>query len=152
MASQDPARRDAQQLMNLLMNVAQQHLKEQGIFAPLAGWLEPAGAEKVEQADSARIHDPVREMLARLTDALRQRVASGQARAAATASSVHFGKRGSEDWRDAVELHIEHESGYCVDIFLPYRVRKGWRKSAGWRVRFSHPVGQESSQRFFTSN
>lgn len=135
---------DLQRLMNALMNVAEPRLKQAGGFAPFAASLDMDGAANVFTEYAGNTELPAREIVARLTETLQQSISGKAVRAVAIAADVQFGRREAGDWRNAAELHIEHESGYCVDIFVPYRVRKGWRKNAGWRVRFSHPVGQES--------
>ncbi len=151
MEVREAGNQETQQLMNLLMNFAQQQLRDQGAFAPFAGWLDRDGAAMLDSSQGGNTELSARDLVTQLTESMRTRVAAGSARAAAVAASVQFSKRGADEFRNAVELHIEHESGYCVDIFVPYRVRRGWRRNAGWRVRFSHPVGQESTQRLFSN-
>jgi hypothetical protein len=95
---------------------------------------------------------------------------AGGMRAAGLAADVSFGKQNSGERADAVRLHIEHRNGYCADIFVPYKIRTSRRnpdalnrdsqnrdaqnrdaqnRDAQNRVRFSHPVAQESDRRFW---
>jgi hypothetical protein len=90
---------------------------------------------------------------------------AGGMRAAGLAADVRFGKQNSGERSDAVRLHIEHRDGYCADIFVPYKIRTSRRnpdaqnqdaqnrdaqnRDAQNRVRFSHPVAQESDRRFW---
>jgi hypothetical protein len=135
--------------MNSLMNAAEPLLRRIGGFAPFAATLDRSGGVTLypEYAETRDL--PTREIVERLNKMLYKHANKGEARALALAADVQFGKADSGEWRNAVRLHIEHVSGYCVDIFVPYRVKKGWRGKE-WRTRFSHPVGQESALNIFT--
>ncbi|HEY1577227.1 MAG TPA: hypothetical protein VGF82_09180 [Terracidiphilus sp.] len=78
---------------------------------------------------------------------------AGSVTAAILAAPVLYGRGGSGERSPAVRLHIEAVDGYCVDIFMPYRIRSAWRRSpsARNRVHFSHPVAQQSDSRFGNS-
>ncbi|HEY3988736.1 MAG TPA: hypothetical protein VGM02_05510 [Acidobacteriaceae bacterium] len=70
--------------------------------------------------------------------------------AALLMAPVFYGRSGSGERSTAVRLHVETREGYCADIFMPYRIRTGWRRRGRPpnRVHFSHPVAQESDSRF----
>jgi hypothetical protein len=162
---------DAQVLMNFLMNEAQGRLKAQGGFQPFAAAMAEEGALSL-LAGEHPAEIPARVMAERLTAQLQSLIESGMEagseagsevagmRAAGLAADVSFGKQNSGERADAVRLHIEHRNGYCADIFVPYKIRTSTRnpdtlnrdaqnRDAQNRVRFSHPVAQESDRRFW---
>jgi hypothetical protein len=142
---------EAQTLMNTLMDEAQARLKAEGGFPPFAAWLGAEDAPSLLRRDE-EAGMPAREIVERLTGDLRSKADNGGVRVAALAADVRFGKAGSGDLENAVRLHIEHQDGYCADIFVPYKIRNSWRPRPGAqnRVHFSHPVAQESERRFWT--
>jgi hypothetical protein len=162
---------DAQVLMNFLMDEAQARLKAQGGFQPFAAAMPDEGPLSL-LAGEHPAETPARVMAERLTAQLRSLVEAGiesgrieaqpeagsqagSMRAAGLAADVSFGKRTSGERADAVRLHIEHRDGYCADIFVPYKIRNSRPKpnsqnrDAQNRVRFNHPVAQESDRRFW---
>jgi hypothetical protein len=163
---------DAQVLMNFLMNEAQGRLKAQGGFQPFAAAMAEQGTLSLVAGEHPA-ETPARVMAERLTAQLRSLIESGMEagseaggmRAAGLAADVSFGKQNSGERADAVRLHIEHRNGYCADIFVPYKIRTSRRnpdalnrdsqnrdaqnRDAQNRVRFSHPVAQESDRRFW---
>jgi hypothetical protein len=68
--------------------------------------------------------DPVM-LLDMLQQQLAERAGKGKLRAAASASNVTLGKVSNEGYPDAIMIDIEHESGYCVKAFVPYRITGG---------------------------
>jgi hypothetical protein len=163
---------DAQVLMNFLMDEAQGRLKAQGGFQPFAAAMAEQGTLSL-LAGEHPADTPARVMAERLTAQLRSLMEAGMMepgiesgtragsmRAAGLAADVSFGKQNSDERSDAVRLHIEHRDGYCAEIFVPYKIRTSRRnpdalnrdaqnRDAQNRVRFSHPVAQESDRRFW---
>ena len=150
-AGTEQEKRDAQTLMNVLMNQVQEQLRREGAFLPAAASLDRAGLAAIVPSAASAPPEDAAGLVQRLRATLRTRAAAGKLCAGAIAADVRFGERGSDERRDAVQLHIEHERGYCVDIYLPYRRRRRstwWprrRAAAEWRVHFSHPVAQEGT-------
>jgi hypothetical protein len=144
--------RDAQMLMNVVMDEAQARLRERGRFAPFAACVDAGGQVELMAGAASSAERTAREIVEALEDALRERIRNHGLRSGAVASDVQFGKRNSGELREAVQLHIEHEDGYCVDIYVPYRLRKQrWGRGGGrLRVRWSHPVGQQGTPRFWS--
>jgi hypothetical protein len=135
--------------MNTLMDEAQTQLKAEGGFPPFGAWLAEDTPSLLRSDADAGV--PARDIVERLTADLRSKAGEVGVRAAATAADVRFGKMGSGELANAVRLHIEHQDGYCADIFVPYKIRNSWRPRPGAqsRVHFSHPVAQESDRRFW---
>lgn len=137
--------------MNFLMDEAQARLKARGGFQPFGASMSERGAlSLLGREDSPGM--PARAIAERLAAQLRAMGDAGGIRAAGLAADVRFGKQGSGELADAVRLHLEHRDGYCADIFVPYKIRNRRRKpDAPHRIRFSHPVAQESDRSFWVN-
>ncbi len=144
---------EAQTLMNFLMDKAQERLKSLGGFRPFGASMAEDGVVSLmtgQEIGQEAAEMPAGAMVERLTGRLRAMSETGGLRAAGLAADMRFGKQDSGELADAVRLHIEHRDGYCADIFVPYKIRSSRRKPAvPRRLRFSHPVAQESDRRFW---
>ena len=141
----------SQMLINALMVYADGALKTHAGFNPIGAVLDRSGGTTLLHEYARREEMPAQLVTELLTAALRDHVAGGQLAAAALASMVLFGKRGSDERATAVQVHVEQSDGYCADIFMPYRIRGGMfrRRSDKVRLRFGQPVAQESTQQFW---
>src|SRR5215813_12851701 len=64
-------------------------------------------------------------LLELLQDQLTERSSKKEIIAAATAANVTLGKASAEGFSDALLVEIEHQSGYCIKAFVPYRIGGG---------------------------
>jgi hypothetical protein len=55
-----------------------------------------------------------------LNEGLRVEAQAGVNTACGICADVRVKPPGQESFVDAVQVHLEHESGECVDVFLPY--------------------------------
>ncbi|MGC2161121.1 MAG: hypothetical protein WA634_04360, partial [Silvibacterium sp.] len=81
---------------------------------------------------------------------LAERAKKGLLQAAATASNVTIATPSAEGFTDAVMIEIEHESGYCVRAFVPYRITGGqFHRLVPRVVKFGTMRTQEGAPRLF---
>lgn len=141
---------EVQLLVNAVMSWAEAQLKTNGRIPAATVWLprnnpqpEFRTLEAAEEFSIARQEDM---LAAELAEPWRR----NELTATLFAAPVLYRRKGSEEKSEAVRLHIEASDNYCVDILMPYRIRPAsrWRRSAGNRVHFTHPVAQESDSRF----
>ena len=64
-------------------------------------------------------------LLELLHDQLLERGGKKEIIAAATAANVTLGKASTEGFSDALLVEIEHQSGYCIKAFVPYKIGGG---------------------------
>ena len=143
-------REDANDVLNASVSYAKRMLRRYGEFGPFGFAMNPDGdvnMEPVAQKDMPA--DPTM-LLSLLIQQLTERARKGKLRAAASASNVTMGKPSNEGYTDAIMIDIEHESGYCVKAFVPYRMSGGQLFGFFPRiVRFGAIRTQEGEARLF---
>ena len=109
---------DIQQLMQEGLTFARAMLQEHGEFFPFAMMLDQSG--EISPAAPYRGPDTPEpeELIQRLEDQMRQNVASGLTRAVAIFVRVRVGS--TEADLDAVQISVEHASGYASNIYVPF--------------------------------
>ena len=125
MTDAEQVREDANDVLNASVSYAKRMLRRYGEFGPFGFAMNPDGEVRMESvkqqdmpADPALLLDLLKQQFA-------ERAGKGKLRAAASASNVTMGKPSDEGFADAIMVDIEHESGYCVKAFVPYRVTGG---------------------------
>ncbi|MBV8673101.1 MAG: hypothetical protein JOZ33_06680 [Acidobacteriaceae bacterium] len=143
-------REDCNDVLNAGVSYAKRMLRRYGEFGPFGFAMNEDGEVKMEPiaqhdmpADPAMLLDLLKQQLA-------ERARKGKLRAAASASNVTMGKPSSEGYADAIMVDIEHESGYCVKAFVPYKMTGGQFFGFFPRiVRFGAIRTQEGETRLF---
>jgi len=116
---------DAQMLLEEIMPVARLGLENEVGFLPIGALVQLDGVIHRVVYDGNR-EGPVSQATAKLLDRLQQEVKGGTARSVAMAADVRIWRRADGDEAsNAVSVHVEHQDGYCVDLLIPYKVRKG---------------------------
>lgn len=150
---QQAADADVKLLLQKIMPITQEGLEKQSAFAPLGALVERDGT--VRQIDFAPdLAAPVEETIGRLRELLRHEVEGGAVRSAAVAADVKIWRRADGDEAsNAVSVHVEHQGGYCVDLLIPYKVRKGLMSkiTSKPQVMFRKMVAQESLPLFWVA-
>jgi hypothetical protein len=112
--------------------------------------MNPDGEVKMEAIAQQDMPPDPAMLLDLLQQQLRERAKRGRLRAAASASNVTMRQTSNEGYSDAIMIDIEHESGYCVKAFVPYRMSGGQFFGFFPRiVRFGAIRTQEGAARFF---
>jgi hypothetical protein len=113
------AAEDARILVENSMAVARDALAQDGRFHPFAFFVAPDGrVQRLTPRQDAAVPGPA-ETLALLEAAFRQRAQAGECRAIALVADVVIAlPDGGQS--DALQVSIEHRSGYCQDFFHLY--------------------------------
>lgn len=118
-------RDDANELLNAAVNYARRMLRKYGEFGPF-GFSLNAQRELVNETVSRKDMPPDPAMLLELLqEQLVERGGKKEIIAAAMAANVTLGKPSAEGFSDALLVEIEHQSGYCIKAFVPYRIGGG---------------------------
>ncbi len=140
---------DAQALLKAMMPEAKAGLEAEGGFKPLAAVVRQDGSvQRVGPVKGSGEERPTGEVVAVLREALRSEVSAGGARTTALAADVRIWRRqDGDEASNAVSVHVEHQDGYCVDLLIPYKVRKGMisRLRKKPQVIFRTMIAQESN-------
>lgn len=144
------SRNDANELLNASVNYARRMLVKYGEFGPIAFSLAPdrkLNNETVPHKDMPA--DPAM-LLQLLEEQLAEHSSRREIIAGATGVNVTMDKPSPEGYTDAVLVEIEHQSGYCVKAFVPYRMSGGQLRGLLPRiVRFGGVRVQDAAARWF---
>jgi hypothetical protein len=121
----DPERmqRQAQRVMNAGLPFAEKMLAEHSEFAPFGAVMLPQGLIQTVGANDRREEVPTEEIYEQLQDGLREGAAEQSYIAIATFVMVELRDPRSGEMLTAVHVALEHQDGYCVDVFYPTLLR-----------------------------
>lgn len=134
-------KQEVETLMNRAVGFAKVMLSDHGEFHPYGAYLTQGGAIVDVGVETKSEHPPVREVLEALKEGLSRRATSGELRASALVFDVRIEPRGEAS--DAIQVNLEHVSGYCAEVFFPYR-----RHDAG-HVEYFSIFAQRGTQQIF---
>ena len=114
------AQDDVQLLVDTSLAVARKTLAQEGDFHPFAFFMNPEGGLQrlTPKKDIAQPEPDA--LLQILEQAFRERAAAGQCRAIAVVADVVIAVPGGGK-SDALQIGIEHRSGWCRNLFYPFR-------------------------------
>lgn len=124
-AGSELVREDANDVLNASVSYAKRMLRRYGEFGPFGFAMNQEGDVKMEAIAQQDMPPEPAMLLDLLQQQLAERAKRGSLRAAASASNVTMQKASAEGYTDAIMVDIEHESGYCVKAFVPYRITGG---------------------------
>lgn len=148
--TEEEIREDANEVLNAAVTYAKRMLRRYGQFGPFGYRMRSDGEVKLESVVQHDMPAEPEMLLDLLYQQLGERAGKGLVVAAALASNVTMGKPSAEGYDDAVMVDIEHNSGYCVQAFVPYRITGGQLHGFFPRVvRFGAMQTQEGKPRLF---
>jgi len=109
-----------EELMNGGIGFAERMLRERGEFFPFGAVRKSDGSIQLVGASDGREQPPSRDLIDLLNQGFRKGAQSGNYAATAIFVDVLTTPPGSSTKTDAVQVGLEHRSGYCVDVFFPY--------------------------------
>ena len=146
----------SQSLLKAIMPVVKGSLEDREGFPPLAAVIAQDGSvRRVDDPMANRQATSTQQAVASLRAALLREAASGSVKATALAADVRIWRRDDGDEAsNAVSVHVEHQSGYCVDLLIPYKVRRGMmsRLRKKPQVMFRTMIAQESDHVIFNQS
>jgi hypothetical protein len=146
----DAVREDANEVLNASVTYAKRMLRKYGQFAPFAYRMKEDGDIALEVVAQHDMPPEPAMLLDLLYQQLGERAKKGLLLASAVASNVSMGKPSKEGHTDAVMVEIEHNSGYAMRAFVPYRITGGQVHGFFPRVvRFGALLTQEGAPRLF---
>lgn len=148
---EDRNRRTANQLLNAAMNYARLILRKYGQTAPFGFSLDREGQIVRETLEIPRLPSDPKRLWKLLSEHMAERVRRGQVQAVLMAANVSLSEPSAEGYGDAMLLDIEEESGYAVEVTVPYRIFGGQlRNLLPRRIALGEMVAEESDCRFFS--
>lgn len=150
MTDEARTREDANELLNAAVQYARRMLRKYAEFGPFAFSLDRTGELVNETSAHKEMPADPQLLLELLETRLAERSARDEIIAAATAANVTLNKVSDEGFSDALLVEIEHQNGYCIKAFVPYRMGGGQLFGLLPRVvRFGAVRIQNGEARFF---
>src|SRR6266536_26149 len=115
---------DLENVLNAILPFAQQMLAKHGEFYPFGATMTMAGQIVAEAASDGHEHPKSQTLIDLLIQGFRSEALAGQIRAAGICYDVRTIPPGQTEKTDAICVGLEHNTGQCVSVFLPYK--KGW--------------------------
>jgi hypothetical protein len=148
--SEKQSRDDANELLNAAVNYAKRMLRKYGEFGPFGFSLNQQRELVNETVPRTDLPPDPAMLLQLLQDQLTERSSNKEIIAAATAANVTLAKVSEEGFSDALLVEIEHQNGYCIKAFVPYRMAGGQLLGVLPRVvRFGAVQVQNGAARLF---
>ena len=130
-------------LMSELLGFAEKMLSEYGEFHPFGGYLKPSGAVVHVGVQSSQIDKNAQQEIDTLVQSFKQLALQRKAIAFGIAVDVRLPKLDGTKG-DAVEFLLEHQEGYCAEVFFRYEIKDG-------KVEFTGTTAQQGEPRFFAT-
>ena len=129
---------DLDELLNVVLPFAQQMVGKHGEFRPVGASLSEEGevvlAAGLPDAAAATAENAIETMIARF----REQASRGEVRATVICYDSRVAPPGQTTKTDAICALLEHESGECTTVFLPYR--KSWFGGLKFGDLFASPA------------
>ena len=147
---EEQMREDASEVLNACVSYAKKMLRRYGSFGPFGYRMNRDGQVALEVVAQHGMPPEPKLLLDLLHQQLSERARKGLLLAAATASNVTIDVPSKEGFVDAVMVDVEHRSGYCMQVFVPYRIGGGqWYPVFPRRVKFGMMQALEATPRLF---
>ncbi|WP_028117409.1 hypothetical protein [Ferrimonas senticii] len=145
MSSADNGQQQAQQLLDTVMPLAYQQLKEHGGFMPFAAAITPSGDfVSVDVPEDQEEENPSEAKLVDLQVVLRQAASEGEYVATAVVYDTGIVTEENGEPQDAVGINLDHQDGLAMMVFVPYQLSDG-------KVEFGQMFAQDTDAVIFTA-
>ena len=118
--SDNPAKNDAQALVNEFIVFAEKRLREHGEFYPFGGYMKVDGEIVWEGASDGTEHPRSQLLIEILRESHRQSAMKGEIRASCIVYDIRTTPPGREAEQDAIAIEIDHRDSYSVVVVFPY--------------------------------
>ena len=147
---EDRNRHTANQLLNAAMSYARVILTKYGQIGPFGFSMSEEGEIGRVTLAIPRLPENPERLWKLLADHIAERVRRGKLKAALMGANVSLNESSAEGYRDGVLLEIEEETGYAIEVTIPYRIIGGqlWGLLPR-RLVLGEMVTEESVCRFF---
>jgi len=117
---------EVEELMNDLLPLAKKMLQEHGEFYPYGGYTELNGKITHVGAQIKGTDRPQSAPLIQLLrDSFKKGAKDGNYKATAIIFDVRIKTPGSIEKSDAIQVCLDHKSGYSAEVLFPYRIDGG---------------------------
>lgn len=128
-SGEEQGRRRANQLLNAVMSFARLILRKYGELGPFGYSMDQEGQISRETLEIPRLPNDPRRLWKLLAEQMARQARRGAVQAVAMAANVSLAEPSAEGYQDAVVINIEEESGYAIEVTVPYRIYGGHLKN-----------------------
>jgi hypothetical protein len=121
----EQGRRRANQLLNAVMSFARIILRKYGELGPFGYSMDREGQISRETLEIPRLPTDPKRLWKLLAEQMQRQARRGAVEAVAMAANVSLADPSAEGYGDAVVINIEEESGYAIEVTVPYRIYGG---------------------------
>ena len=147
---EDRNRHTANQLLNAAMSYARVILTKYGEIGPFGFSMSREGEVARVTLDLPRLPGDPSRLWKLLSDHIAERVQRGILKAVLMGANVNLSQPSAEGYRDGVLLEIEEETGYAIEVTIPYKIIGGqlWGLLPR-RIALGEMVAEDGVCRFF---
>jgi hypothetical protein len=150
LTAEERDRRTADNLLNAVMSFARLILRRYGQLAPFGFSVDREGQTMRETLEIPRLPQNPERLWKLLVEHMAGRVRRGAVQAIAMAANVSLSQPSTEGYLDAVVIAIEEESGYAVEVTVPYKIYGGqWKNLFPRRIAVGKLVAADAVPRIF---
>ena len=148
--AQDPDTRRATELLNAAMSYARLILRRYGQLAPFAFAMDRDGNVVRETIEIPRLpRDPER-LFKLMKEHVAERIRRGLIQGVALCANVTLAEPSKEGYTDAIDLTLEQQSGYALQVTVPYRIYGGqFHNLLPRRIAVGQLVSEETAPHLF---
>ena len=117
------AKQESEALMNALLPLAENMLRQYGEFYSYGGYMKPDGTiVEVGASDPDTDHPKSKDLIYVLRSSLQDLAEQNQCKAVAMVFDVTVTLPNSDPKSDAIQVSVEHSEGYSAEVFFPYQL------------------------------
>ena len=151
-SAEDRGRRMANDLLNAVMSYARLILRKYGELGPFGFSVDREGQVMRETIEIPRLPRDPQRLWKLLAEHMAVRAGRGAVQAIAMAANVSLAEPSAEGYVDAVLVSIEQESGYAVEVTVPYKIYGGQVKNLlPRRIAVGKLVAKDAVCRIFSA-
>jgi hypothetical protein len=134
---------DSEKLMNAVLPLAQRMLRRYGEFYPFGNYMKPDGTiVEVGAASPDTDHPKSKDLIYLLRSSFQELARTNRCKVVALVFDIAVPVPKSTRKSDAIQVCIEHEDGYSVEVFFPYQIIDD-------QVVYGETFAQQANHRIF---
>jgi hypothetical protein len=151
-SSEERSRRTANQILNTAVTYSRLILRRYGELGPFGFSMDREGQIARETLEIPRLPRDPQRLWKLLLEHLAARARRGLIQAAAMGANVSLPEPSREGYLDAIDMTIEDEGGYAIQVTIPYRVYGGQlRNLLPRRIALGQMTVEDAVGRIFTA-
>jgi hypothetical protein len=116
-------KQDCEELMNAILPLAEEMLRQYGEYFPFGGYMKPDGTiVHVGASDPDTDRPKSKDLIYMLRSSFQEMARTNQCKAVAIVFDVFAALPESDRRSNAIQVCVEHADGYGAEVFFPYQL------------------------------